>query len=234
MIIYFDGHDNEHRAFWANFKMEEVMYFIDLHSKFVRKFKGFRKDLQDYLLETSLLSDPAPTFYSCALSYLCGEKSLLEEIDKYPDGGWAIIGNLNYNDESVFNYKFLEPETFTEHLKKDYSVVPWREAESGFKFIDDIIVGERAEETIFLSFLAELIKDSDYSCCNLSNEELLKVIPIPHLTTEWISKILGKLQKEEIIGVITYQSNGLNWYRDIFLKHPSNHIRFGMGNRLSA
>jgi len=237
MLAYFMDDNEEAHVFWANFKMEDVNYHMESYKKFEGNYDGFRSQLYDMLLKRSLDPDPEPVFYSLVLSYLCGDELIHKSVKKYPQGGTAIIGYINVVDESLSRFKFLDSEKFNNQLKKDFSIIPFKNDE---RFNNSVSKDAELtiEEMIFLAALVGMaeLDDHDHSRCHFSNEEILKMTPIPNRTTKWIAETLGKLHEKKIISVSIYQSNGVPWYRDIFLADDErcNHIQFSIGNKLSA
>jgi hypothetical protein len=237
MLSYFIADNGGAHVFWANFKMEDVIYHMDNYRKFEGKYEGFRSQLYDTLLKLSLDPDPEPWFYSLVLGYLCGDKVIQKSVRNYSQGGTAIIGHINVSDESLSTFQFLDSESFDDQLKKDFSIIPFKKDE-GLNNSDSKDAELTIEELIFLSILVEIAKidNNDHSRCYFSNEEILKMTPIPNRTTKWIAETLGKLHEKNIINVGIYLSNGTPWYRDIFFADDErcNHIQFSIGNKLSA
>lgn len=237
MLAYFIEDNGEAHVFWANFKMEDVNHLMDSYIESECKNKGFRSQLFDTSLKLFLDPDPEPWFYSLVLRYLLGDKAIQSSVKKYSQGGTAIIGHINVSDESLSTFQFLDSKTFDNQLKKDFSIIPFKNDE-GLNKTGSKDAELTFEEMIFLSALVGMarIEDHDHSRCYLSNEEILKMTPIPNRTTKWIAETLGKLHEKNIINVGIYLSNGTPWYRDIFFADDErcNHIQFGIGTKLSA
>jgi len=234
MIVYFNGNGNDHRTLWGNFDMDTINHNVGVYEKLLVDFPEFRSTLYDYILENSLLSNADTAFYSCVMTHICGDKSILDEILKYPEGGWAIIGEYNYDGKTIPQLQFLDPEEFKKHLKSDYTAIPFVGNYLGITLEEDTIICEDIKEGLFLSCLIELIKISDNSCCHFSNDELLRIIPEPLRNLGWIAKALGKFLSLGIIGILTYDVNGSIYYRDITQKHPAEHILLSVEQNIFA
>ena len=226
MIVYFDGHESEHRAFFATFDMEHVRDLMQINTRNDSKFENFRKELNDYLLQTSLQSFPDPVFYNVSMSYLSLHESVKEELINYPNGGWAVIGNFNYNEPSLLKVSIIHPDEFSKQRNADNSIKPFNGNKTGITLSGDSVICTNINEALFLSCLVELIKDGENNCCHHSNEDLLRMIPVPLETCDRVAQLLGKFEKLGVIGSIIYNSKGQEWYRDLFLKFPANHILF--------
>ena len=237
MLAYFIDDNGEAHVFWANFKIEDAKSIMDTYLEFEGKNEGFRSQLYDILLKQWLDPNPDQGFYSLVMAYLCGDPLIQNSVKKNPLGGTAIIGHINVSDESLSTFQFLDSKTFDNQLKKDFSIIPFKN-DKGLNKTGSKDAELTFEEMIFLSALVGMARneDHDHSRCYLSNEEILKMMPIPNRSTKWIAETLGKLHEKNIINVGIYLSNGTPWYRDIFFADDErcNHIQFGIGTKLSA
>jgi hypothetical protein len=226
MITYFEGGKDDHRSFWANFKMENIIFFKKYYSEHASKYEGYRSELYNMIMKLSLDPNPNAGFYSLIMTYLCGNEIIQNGIKDYPQGGMGIIGHINVLDESQSTFQFVDPETFKNQLKKDFSIIPFTKNEANLTL----------EELIFLTLLVEMVKSNFHQPCYLSNEEILRFCPIPNISKVWISETLGKLIYSNIIDVFVYKTNGKDWFRDIFIMdfERSNHIQFSIDTKFSA
>jgi len=231
MIAYFDGIEGDaHRSLFANYKVENVISNKDAYSKHEKEFEGFRSLLYKEILKGLVNDDYPERFYSLVMAYLCGNESIKNGIENFPQGETAIIGHINVLDESLSTFLFLDPKEFTDQLKQDYKVTAYKSDVE----LEDIHL--TLEEAIFLAILVELIKLTGNNCCTLSNEELFRFSTLHHLPRKWIADTLGKLKSKKIIGIHTYDHFGTSWFRDIYIVNSevTEHIAFEIETRRSA
>jgi len=137
-------------------------------------------------------------------------------------------------DPSFLKVSIIHPDIFKKLQEADNSIKPFNGDLTGITLSGDSVFCNDIEDTIFISCLVELIKMGENTCCHHSNEDLLRMIPLPLGSSDRVAQLLGKFEKLGIIGSIVYSSQGKDWYRDLFLKFPANHILFSEPLKLSA